>query len=139
MEFSKRIKIVSGTAAVAVALGAGAALAADDGATGDIDLDDSTKIVAPVQTSAVDSGPDTDVDDNNVDDSVATPFGIAPEESVASADVTGPDDSPVSVESVESSDSADSVESAESAESVDSVDESTDESIDNDVDEDVDE
>ena len=45
MQFSKRIKLVSGTAAVAVALSAGAAVASDDGSTAeDIKLDDTVTI-----------------------------------------------------------------------------------------------
>lgn len=100
MEFSKRIKIVSDTAAVA--LGAGAAAASNGSEPEDIKLDDTATIQEVDQQLDFDDAASLQVED-----------------SAASNDVVLAEDS---VASEESTDSGDSVESGDSTDSSDSTD-----------------
>ena len=107
MELSRRFKLVSGTVSVAMALGVGAAVAAESSAPEDIQLKDEVAITEVALPAAFDLGA-VKLDDAN--DSFASPF----DEGVDNVNVDVDDVDSVDVDSVDSVD-VDSVD-------VDSVD-----------------
>jgi len=118
MAVPRRWKLVSGSVGVAVALGAGAAIAAEGGNSGELALDDVKKIHDVVTTTSTTfiQSPEPIV---AMDESVSTPFddaAPADDESIDSPDDTNdesidsPDDSPDDIDD-ESMDSPDSLDS----------------------------
>ena len=109
MAVPRRWKLVSGSVGVAVALGAGAAIAAEGGNSGELALDDVKKIhdvVTTTSTTFIQSPEPIVV----MDDSVSTPFD---DEVAAPADdesMDSPDDSTDDIDN-ESMDSPDSLDS----------------------------
>jgi hypothetical protein len=101
MAISRRWKLISGTTGVAVALSAGAALAADGGSSDDVVLDDVKEvsdIVATTSTTFVEHPEPVVI----LDDSIVTPFDdeiVAP---VPDGSVDSPDQSIDSPDSVDS-------------------------------------
>jgi hypothetical protein len=123
MAVPRRWKLVSGSVGVAVALGAGAAVAAEGGSSGDLALDDVKKIhdvVTTTSTTFIQSPEPIVV----MDESVSTPFD---DEVAAPADdesIDSPDDSPNDIddESIDSPDDSPNDIDDESIDSPDSLD-----------------
>ncbi len=100
MEFSTRFKVMTGAVSMAVALGGGAAVAANGDPSPDIDLDDVVTLEEVEKPTAVGIGQSVSLVDPD-GDSLSTPF-----------DSVDSPDTPESEDSVDSPDSPDSPDSA---------------------------